>query len=53
MRESRDETADGVIGGREVDGEEESSGFERVAAGEGLSDARMDCCEGSRREVSI
>jgi hypothetical protein len=50
MRERREETAEGDIGGRVVDAAPSGCGWDFV---EGLSDASIDCCEGSRREKSI
>lgn len=52
MRERREETVDGDIGGRVVDEEDAPSGCGWAFA-EGSSDASIDCCEGSRRAVSI
>ena len=49
IRERREETVDGGMGGRVVDAEDSPS----LVGGEGWSDASKDRWEGSRREESI
>lgn len=54
IRDRRDETVDGVIGGCDVDEAVDCPpGCDLAGMGGGFNDARMDCCEKSRREVSM